>query len=230
MGLHSPRRAVDPGGVTKRFAPAGVYAAGDCAYHNPTMAKRRRQDNAQDSGRPHGRPRGPRRLAFIALGCAKAMVDAERMLGDLGQAGFVLTDRLAEADVIIVNTCGFLDAARQEALGELRQAAKLRRAGRCSRLVATGCLVQRDRQALLQAVPEIDALVGVHDRDQLVAVVTGQGDPVRIAEKPCGIESDSGRLRLTARHWAYLRISEGCNQWCSFCTIPAIRGDRKSVV
>ena len=166
-------------------------------------------------------------LAFVALGCPKAVVDAERMLADLGQAGFVLTDRADQADVIIVNTCGFLDVARQEALTEIRNVARYRRSGRCRRLIVAGCLVERDGERLRRAVPQIDSLVSVHNRDQIVSAAI-DGEPAYMRPAPATAETDSPRLRLTPRHYAYLRVSEGCNQHCTFCTIPAIRGPIRS--
>ena len=185
------------------------------------MAARRQAESRTN------RKRAPR-LAFVALGCPKALVDSERMLGDLGQAGYVLTDRADQADAIVVNTCGFLAAARDEALDHLRELAPLRRSGRCKRLVVTGCLVQRDGKQLLDVVPEIDALVGVHDRDKLIDALTADGPAVLISQAPAVIGPDSARLRLTPPHWAYLRISEGCSQRCAFCAIPAIRGPIRS--
>ncbi len=166
-------------------------------------------------------------LAFVALGCPKALVDAERMLADLGQAGFVLTDRTDQADVIVVNTCGFLDVARQEALNEIRNVARYRRSGRCRRLIVTGCLVERDRERLRRIVPQIDSLVSVHSRDQIVSAAL-DGDPAYMGSAPPTPETDAPRLRLTPRHYAYLRISEGCSQHCTFCTIPVIRGPIRS--
>lgn len=166
-------------------------------------------------------------LAFVALGCPKALVDAERMLADLGQAGFVLTDRADQADVIVVNTCGFLDVARQEALNEIRTVARYRRSGRCQRLIVTGCLVERDGERLRRTVPQIDSLVSVHNRDQIVSAAL-DGEPAYMRPAPATAETDAPRLRLTPRHYAYLRISEGCSQHCTFCTIPAIRGPIRS--
>jgi ribosomal protein S12 methylthiotransferase len=170
----------------------------------------------------------PPTVAWVSLGCVKALVDSEAMLGRLGEAGCIITPQLADADVIVVNTCGFLAAARDEALELLRVAAEHRRRGRCRRLVAVGCLVQRDGTKLLDAVPEVDALVGVNNREDIARAVLG----VHRRPKPDlflgdyypRIDVDTGRLRLTPRHYAYLRLSEGCDQKCTFCTIPSIRG------
>ncbi|MBN1344524.1 MAG: 30S ribosomal protein S12 methylthiotransferase RimO [Phycisphaerae bacterium] len=171
-------------------------------------------------------------VGFISLGCAKNLVDSEVMLARLAEAGCAVTADLADADAIVVNTCGFLDAARQEALEAIRQAVDCKRTGRCRRLVVVGCLVQRDRDALRRAVPEIDVLLGVDRREEVVDAVLTPKKKLRkgaILEPAAGpMPPDVARLRLTPRHYAYLRIAEGCDQHCTFCTIPMIRGPMRS--
>ena len=169
-----------------------------------------------------------KRVAFISLGCAKNLVDSEKMLGQLAEAGCVLTDE-NDAEVIVINTCGFLAAARAEADEVIREAVELKQGGSEPRVVVVGCLVQRDGKALLDRIPEIDALVGVHRRDDVVRAVLGATRPQRTPDLYLGdyhtyTQLDTARLRLTPEHYAYLRIGEGCNQKCTFCTIPAIRG------
>jgi ribosomal protein S12 methylthiotransferase len=174
------------------------------------------------------------KVAFVALGCAKNLVDSERMLGQLAEAGAVLTADEADADVIVINTCGFLGASRDEAHEVIRQAVKQKRKGRCRRVVVAGCLVQRDGMKLLETFPEIDALVGVHNRDDVARAALPPAARDRKRRRPAPdlylgqyhpyVALDTARLRLTPRPCAYLRISEGCNQRCTFCTIPAIRG------
>jgi len=177
----------------------------------------------------------PAEVAFVALGCAKNLVDSEKMLGQLAEAGAVITSDGADADVIVINTCGFLEASRQEAHEVIREAIERKRRGRCRRVVVAGCLVQRDGRRLLEVFPEIDALVGVHNREDVVKAALS--DPVPVGRRggraadvylgehpPYYASAETARLRLTPRHYAYLRISEGCNQRCTFCTIPAIRG------
>ncbi len=193
-------------------------------------------------------------VSFVSLGCPKNLVDSEKMLGLLAEAGCPIVGGDAGlGEVMVVNTCGFLAASRDEAVNVLREAAEARRSGDIKRLVVAGCLVQRDGRGLLEAVPEIDALVGVHNRADIVRAVTGQRpselkktrkgkDPARthspdatkgsvlfLGEYHPGSwvdanKSDTARLRLTPSHYAYLRMSEGCNQKCTFCTIPSIRG------
>lgn len=176
-------------------------------------------------------------VAFVALGCAKNLVDSEKMLGQLAEAGAAITSDEADADVIVINTCGFLEAARAEAHQAIAEAVRQKKEGRCRRVVVAGCLVQRDGERLLEDVPGIDALVGVHRREDVVSAVfqvqrRGRNRKPRARSEPdlylgeyhAHVELDTARLRLTPRHYAYLRISEGCNQRCTFCTIPAIRG------
>ncbi|HLL90764.1 MAG TPA: 30S ribosomal protein S12 methylthiotransferase RimO [Tepidisphaeraceae bacterium] len=196
-------------------------------------------------------------VAFVSLGCPKNLVDSERMLGLLAEDGLAITADATAADAIIVNTCGFLEASKDESLREIRDAIALKKAGKCKRVVVAGCLVQRHKTKLLNDVPEVDRLVGVFDREHIVEAVRGKENPrsndghflgkyhdlsrelaqaqgLSVVEKQTKstrlpvFEDDRARLRLTPRHYAYLRISEGCNQGCSFCTIPSIRGPMRS--
>jgi len=190
-------------------------------------------------------------VAFVSLGCPKNLVDSEKMLGLLATDGLVPVSDEADADAVVVNTCGFLEASKDESMQVIREAAERKKAGGLKRLVVAGCLVQRHRARMLEWCPEIDALIGVYDRDHIVTAVRGgsSGDmapgldlPVyssiaasaalkKQRDKIDGVgyyESDAARLRLTPRHYAYLRMSEGCNQNCAFCTIPSIRGKMRS--
>lgn len=196
-------------------------------------------------------------VAFVSLGCPKNLVDSEKMLGLLAEDGLIpvppeVMDDDA-VDAIVINTCGFLEASKDESMGEIERAAQAKREGRVKRLVVAGCLVQRHRAKMLEWCPDIDALIGVFDRDHIVDAVRpprkldNRADvavelPVyssiaanatlakqaRHIDTPGYFEDDSARLRLTPRHYAYLRISEGCNQNCAFCTIPSIRGKMRS--
>ncbi|MBS3735003.1 MAG: 30S ribosomal protein S12 methylthiotransferase RimO [Phycisphaerae bacterium] len=167
-------------------------------------------------------------VAIISLGCAKNLVDSERMLALLAEAGYAVAAPLDEADVIVVNTCGFIAPARDESLAAIRQAVALKGTGRAQRVVVAGCLVTRQREALRRAVPGIDAIVGVDDREQIARAVAGDGPATRLSPCTGRIGGDTPRFRLTPRHTAYLRIAEGCSQGCTFCTIPAIRGPFRS--
>ncbi|TWT45191.1 Ribosomal protein S12 methylthiotransferase RimO [Phycisphaerae bacterium RAS1] len=177
-------------------------------------------------------------VGFVSLGCAKNLVDSEKMLGQLAESGCLISGDESAADTIVVNTCGFLESSRAEALDVLRELAGRKRAGSLRRIVVAGCLVQRDGDKLREWVPEIDALVGVNNRDDVVKAVWRMdrdaavdrflGDYHPIAVGDTHRWNDLGRLRLTPRHYAYVRISEGCNQKCTFCTIPSIRGPMHS--
>ena len=202
-------------------------------------------------------------VAFVSLGCPKNLVDSERMLGLLAEDGLTLTADPAQADAIVINTCGFLEASKTESMKEIRDAVKLKTDGRCKRVVVAGCLVQRHKTKLLADEPGIDRLVGVFDREHIVEAVRGKENPRQehghflgkyhdlsreLAAGSDGatkrrsdegfketktnrlpvFEDDRARLRLTPRHYAYLRMSEGCNQGCTFCTIPSIRGPMRS--
>ncbi len=216
-------------------------------------------------------------VAFVSLGCPKNLVDSEKMLGTLRDAGFRLVSEHDGAGAIVINTCGFLEASREESMEVIHEALERKRRGRVGRVVVAGCLVQRHRAKLLEWAPGIDALVGVFDRDRIADAVRGGAAPAAGADADHGVaagsvagtgleaphrfwvsanalqaasergrstvgltvsgndgrgvgyfEDDSGRFRLTPRHWAYLRVSEGCNQRCAFCTIPSIRGKMRS--
>lgn len=193
----------------------------------------------------------PTTVAFVSLGCVKNLVDSEKILGQLAERGAVIAADPADADVIVINTCGFLQAARSEAHKVIAEMLRYKRSGRCRRLVVVGCLVQRDGRALLDAFPEVDALVGVHRRDDIPdAILTPTTDTAPVARQSHRrsraradrrrqadlymgdyhphVALDTARLRLTPHHYAYLRIGEGCDQKCTFCTIPAIRGPMRS--
>jgi len=171
------------------------------------------------------------RVAFVSLGCAKNLVDSEKMLGQLAEAGCAVTADESDADVMVINTCGFLEASRTEADEVIREAVGRKSNGTLKRVVVAGCLVQRDKEAILQRIDGVDSLVGANNRDDIVRAVLGTGrgkarrsTDVYLSDYHPFVQLDFARLRLTPRHYAYLRISEGCNQKCTFCTIPSIRG------
>lgn len=188
---------------------------------------------------------------MVSLGCPKNLVDSEKMLGLLAEDGLAVVPEDADPDAVIINTCGFLEDSKTESVDEIKKAVERKNRGEISRVIVAGCLVQRHRAKILDWVPGIDALIGVFDRDRITPAVKGAsnaGDDVlaelpvyssiatndaiarkrREIETPGYHESDAARLRLTPRHYAYLRISEGCNQNCAFCTIPSIRGKMRS--
>ena len=171
-------------------------------------------------------------VGFVSLGCAKNLVDSEKMLGQIAESGAIICADEAAADTIVVNTCGFLAAARDEAMGVIEELAERKRRGELKRIVVAGCLVQRDGEKIRQQVPEVDVLVGVNNRDDVARAVwrqeRDQAIDLYLGDYHAQPWSDQGRLRLTPAHYAYVRISEGCNQKCTFCTIPSIRGPMHS--
>ncbi len=174
-------------------------------------------------------PAGKGSYAFISLGCPKNLVDSERMLGKLAQDGYALQPDADGADVVVVNTCGFIEPARQESLGVIREMLALKAAGRVGSVVVAGCMAERQREVLLEQVPEVDQIVGVFGREEItevvdraVAHITEQRSVFRPA--PVRALEDTARLRITPRHYAYLKISEGCDRLCTYCAIPKMRG------
>src|ERR1700681_3088316 len=168
-------------------------------------------------------------FAFVSLGCPKATVDSERMLGKLAQDGYTLVADADGADVVVVNTCGFIEPARQESLGVIREMLELKRKGRVGAVVVAGCLAERKKDDLLQEVPGVDHIVGVFGREEIVQVVdraVAQRSEQRALFRPAPVraQEDTARLRITPRHYAYLKISEGCDRLCTFCAIPSMRG------
>src|SRR5437773_8443247 len=167
--------------------------------------------------------------AFVSLGCPKNLVDSERMLGKLAQEGYTLVPNAAGADVVVVNTCGFIEPARQESLGVIREMLALKKEGRVGAVIVAGCLAERKKDDLMREVPEVDHIVGVFGREEIAQVVDrslAQRLEQRSLFRPAPVRAqlDTARLRITPRHFAYLKISEGCDRLCTFCAIPGMRG------
>lgn len=171
--------------------------------------------------------------AFVSLGCAKNLVDSERMLGLLQVDGYQLVREPAGADFVIINTCGFIEHARAESLAVIEEMLELKRRGRTRGVIVAGCLAEREKERLLEACPEIDHLVGVFGREQVAKVadrlIAGL-DEQRSVFRPAPVQAlpDRQRLRITPKHFAYLKISEGCDRLCTFCAIPKMRGKHAS--
>src|SRR6478672_6253801 len=167
--------------------------------------------------------------AFVSLGCPKNTVDSERMLGKLAQDGYALSADADGADVVVVNTCGFIEPARQESLAVIREMLALKEQGRVGAVVVAGCMAERQREVLLDQVPGVDQIVGVFGREDIAQVVdraVAHRDEQRSLFRPAPVRAleDTARLRITPRHFAYLKISEGCDRLCTFCAIPGMRG------
>ena len=160
------------------------------------------------------------KLNMISLGCAKALVDSELLLGGLKNAQFDITQEPEEADTIVVNTCGFLDIAREESIETILQAAELKKSGNLKQLVVMGCLSERFPEELAKEIPEVDRFFGSKNIHQVTSFLTGKDyakdDPLFY------------RSLMTPGHYAYLKIAEGCDNGCSFCSIPLMRGLQKS--
>ena len=174
-----------------------------------------------------GLPKGT--FSFISLGCPKNTVDSERMLGKLAQDGYTLQPDALGSDVVVINTCGFIEPARQESLAVIREMLALKKAGKIGSVVVAGCMAERQREVLLEQVPEVDQIVGVFGREEIAQVVdraVAHVDEQRSLFRPAPVRAleDTARLRITPRHFAYLKISEGCDRLCTYCAIPKMRG------
>jgi ribosomal protein S12 methylthiotransferase len=174
-------------------------------------------------------------VSFISLGCPKNVVDSERMLAQIAQAGLLITTETDNADVVVINTCGFIAPAIDESLEAIRHAVGQKRQGKVRKVIVAGCLCERLGAELFEKVDNIDAVVGLEQRDnigRIIKEVCSSEQPVIYLDKTgvAGnrIADDRIRLLTTPGHWAYLRISEGCDYRCSFCTIPKIRGRFRS--
>lgn len=172
------------------------------------------------------------KILFISLGCDKNLVDTEMMLGMLVQKGHIITDDENEADVVVVNTCCFINDAKQESINTLLEMAELRKNGSIKALVAAGCLAQRYREEIQTEIPEVDAIVGTTAIDVVAEAIdevlsgNAQNHIEDINKKPV---YDKKRIVTTGGHFAYLKIAEGCDKHCSYCIIPKVRGNYRSI-
>ena len=178
-----------------------------------------------------------RSLAQVSLGCPKNTVDGEVILGDLFRSGFEITDEHEEADAIVVNTCGFVEDAKSDSLENIIQAAALKSNGKVKKVVVTGCMAQRYNEELAESLPEIDLVVGFESYGNLSSSLREVlGAPpeideneylkrgrVQVGESTIGFRPEHDRFRLTPKHFAYLRVAEGCSHACTFCAIPGFR-------
>lgn len=160
------------------------------------------------------------KVNFVSLGCAKALVDSEKLLGAMKNTNFSVVDDPEKADSMVINTCGFIDIARQESIDTILHAAKLKKEGKIGKLIVMGCLSERYPQELSSEIPEVDYFFGSNDHTKIMQFLTGkeyaQDDPIFL------------RSILTPEHFAYIKIAEGCDNGCSFCSIPIMRGLQKS--
>src|SRR6266550_5213050 len=194
------------------------------------------------------------KIGMVSLGCPKNLVDSEVMLGLARESGHQLTRDAADADVLVVNTCAFIDKAKQESIDAILEMAELKKTGNCKRLVVTGCLAERYRDELKAQIPEIDAVLGTGEVPEIVAAIapTGlrdsetqrnlipllrsNGEAIRTGDcRPQTVDlptyiydAETPRLLATPRHYAYVKIAEGCDYKCAFCIIPKLRGAYRS--
>src|SRR3954469_22592646 len=195
------------------------------------------------------------KIGLISLGCPKNLVDSEVMLGLAAEAGHELTQDPSAADVLVVNTCAFIDSAKQESIDTILEMAEHKKGGACRRLIVTGCMAERYRDELKKAIPEIDAVLGTGEVPQIVGAISGGAAPLAFHRSPEGLalqssqpapgpeppaptgrreaptylyDASTPRIFATPRHYAYIKIAEGCDYKCAFCIIPTLRGAYRS--
>lgn len=170
------------------------------------------------------------RVGMISLGCPKNQVDGEMILAKLKNSGYEIVTEIEDSDVMIINTCGFIDDAKQEAIDTILEVAEYKNAGLISAIVVTGCLAERYQDEIIKEMPEVDAVVGIGANSDIVKICNKALCGVSTAFFPnkCYLPLDGERLISTPSHWAYIKISEGCDNKCSYCAIPGIRGEFRS--
>ena len=172
------------------------------------------------------------KIFFVSLGCDKNLVDSEKMLGLLGKKGFVITDDETEAEVIVINTCCFINDAKEESIQSILEMAEYRRNGNCKALIVTGCLAQRYQQEIIDEIEEVDAVLGTTSYDKLAEAIEEalEGQSVTLFDDIDRLAMPDGeRMLTTGGHYAYLKIAEGCDKHCTYCIIPKVRGNYRSV-
>jgi ribosomal protein S12 methylthiotransferase len=175
------------------------------------------------------------KVGFISLGCPKNLVDSEVMMGQLKQNGYEITADAAEADTVVVNTCGFIESAKQESIETILEAARLKTGGKATRLIVAGCLVERYRDELKAEMPEVDAFIGTSQINDILAACDPRTNPRSLPVVPLGNQSatylydeSTPRVLATPSHYAFIKIAEGCDRPCAFCFIPQMRGHFRS--
>ncbi len=169
-------------------------------------------------------------IGFISLGCAKNQVDCERMMYRVQEAGFGVQGDVIGADVVVINTCGFIDSAKSEAIDFILQMAQLKEQGLIGKILVTGCLSQRYQQEILQEMPEVDGILGTGSYTEVVPAIERllNGEQVVDFGSIDAPEQETGRILTTPEHYAYIKIAEGCDNRCSYCIIPYLRGKFRS--
>lgn len=170
------------------------------------------------------------KVGMVSLGCEKNRVDAEMLLHSLKERGFTLVEDVADADVAIVNTCGFIESAKQESIEEIIELGKLKEEGKIKKIIATGCLAQRYKEEISQNLPEVDAVVGIGANENIADIVEQvlADEKVETFPDKLLLPLDGKRIQSTPQYYAYIKIAEGCSNCCTYCAIPMIRGKFRS--
>lgn len=176
-----------------------------------------------------------KKVGFVSLGCPKNLVDSEVMMGQLAEAGYEITSNADEADTVVVNTCGFIESAKQESVDAILEATRWKSEGSATRVIVAGCLVERYRDDLIKELPEVDAFIGTSQVGDILKAADREYDAAKLTITPIGNKSATylydeytPRLRATESHTAFIKIAEGCDRPCAFCSIPSMRGSFRS--
>jgi ribosomal protein S12 methylthiotransferase len=176
-----------------------------------------------------------KKVGFVSLGCPKNLVDSEVMMGQLAEAGYEITNDADAADTVVVNTCGFIESAKQESIDAILEATNLKSAGKAKRVVVAGCLVERYRDELMKELPEVDAFIGTNEVTRILEAADETSNFRELPLLPIGNKTatylydfDTPRFRATESHTAFIKIAEGCDRPCAFCSIPGMRGSFRS--
>ncbi|HJS52270.1 MAG TPA: 30S ribosomal protein S12 methylthiotransferase RimO [Pyrinomonadaceae bacterium] len=176
-----------------------------------------------------------KKVGFVSLGCPKNLVDSEVMMGQLSEAGYEITNDAEDADTVVVNTCGFIESAKQESIDAILEATALKAEGKAKRVVVAGCLVERYREDLMKELPEVDAFIGTSQVSEILKAADETLDATQLTITPIGNKSATylydeytPRMRATESHTAFIKIAEGCDRPCTFCSIPSMRGSFRS--
>ena len=169
-------------------------------------------------------------IGFISLGCAKNQVDCERMMFRVQEAGYTVSDGVVDCDVVVINTCGFIDSAKSEAIDHILRVAELKKAGRVGKILVTGCLSQRYPDEIRKELPEVDGVLGTGSYTEIVPAIEELLEDKRVEDLGSidAPEVETGRIMTTPAHYAYIKIAEGCDNRCAYCIIPYLRGRYRS--
>lgn len=176
-----------------------------------------------------------KKVGFVSLGCPKNLVDSEVMMGTLAEAGYEITNSASDAETVVVNTCGFIESAKQESIDAILEATRLKADGVAKRVIVAGCLVERYRDDLIRELPDVDAFIGTSQVGEILKAADDAYDATELTLTPIGNKTatylydfDTPRHRATESHTAFIKIAEGCDRPCAFCSIPSMRGSFRS--